>query len=94
MPMSCNPKITAQSAAGTVLASLLCFAAATAHGARKNINGPQEGTILYGQLDGQTTEAGAMGAMLRSLHSQYGGRPQVGKLFQVRGTQLWRRSSV
>jgi hypothetical protein len=27
-----------------------------------------------------------MGAVLRSLHTQYGDRPQVGKVFQVRGT--------
>jgi len=35
---------------------------------------------------GQTTEAGAMGAVLRSLHNQYGDKPDVGRVFQVRGT--------
>lgn len=28
-----------------------------------------------------------MGALLRSLHNQFGEGPQVSKLFQVRGTQ-------
>jgi hypothetical protein len=53
----------------------------------KTIDPPQGGKITYGQVAGQTTEAGAMGAVLRSLHNQLGDRPQVGKLFQVRGTE-------
>jgi len=53
----------------------------------KSIDPPQGGKIVYGPVAGQTTEAGAMGAVLRSLHDQLGDRPQVGKLFQVRGTQ-------
>jgi hypothetical protein len=47
----------------------------------------QGGKIAYGTVDGQNTESGAMGAVLKSLHTQYGDRPQVGTLFQVRGTQ-------
>ena len=53
----------------------------------KTIDPPQGGKIVYGRVAGQTTEAGAMGAVLRSLHDQLGDRPQVGKLFQVHGTQ-------
>jgi hypothetical protein len=53
----------------------------------QTINAPQGGKIVYGQVEGQSTEAGAMGAVLHSLHTQLGERPQVGKLFQVRGTQ-------
>jgi len=53
----------------------------------KTINPPQGGKIVYGQVEGQTTEAGAMGAVLHSLHTQLGDRPQVGKLFQVHGTE-------
>lgn len=65
-----------------------CLAGATAARAQglKTIDGPKGGKILYGKVDGQSTEAGAMGAVLRSLHTQYGDRPQVGKLFHVRGT--------
>jgi hypothetical protein len=80
---SCNP-------VSTKFVAFLLFATAslTAHGqgALKTIDNPKGGRIVYGQVDGQSTEAGAMGAVLRSLHSQYGDKPQVGKLFQVRGT--------
>src|SRR5580704_2275289 len=58
-----------------------------AQGALQTINTPQGGKIIYGEVKDQTTEAGAMGSLLRSLHSEYGERPQVGKLFQVRNTQ-------
>ena len=53
----------------------------------KTINSPGGGTIVYGQVAGQTTEAGAMGAVLRSVHQNVGEKPQVGKLFQVHGTE-------
>ncbi|HMG87293.1 MAG TPA: hypothetical protein VK574_16290 [Terracidiphilus sp.] len=53
----------------------------------KTINPPGGGTIVYGQVAGQTTEAGAMGAVLRSVHQNVGEKPQVGKLFQVHGTE-------
>jgi hypothetical protein len=71
----------------TALFSVLCAATVFAQGGLKTINGPQGGKIAYGRVDGQTTEAGALGAMLHSLHQQYGDRPQVSKLFQVKGTQ-------
>jgi hypothetical protein len=61
--------------------------AACAKGGLKTIDNSQGGKIVYGRVDGQATEAGAMGAMLRSIHNQYGDRPQVSKLFQVHGTQ-------
>ena len=44
------------------------------------------GMIMYGQVQGQTTEAGAMGYILKNLHQSIGEKPQVGKLFDVRGT--------
>jgi hypothetical protein len=68
---------------------LLAVAGATgavAQSALKTIDNPKGGKIVYGQVDGQTTEAGAMGAVLKSLHSQYGDKPVVDKVFQVRGT--------
>lgn len=52
----------------------------------KTIDNPKGGKIVYGKVDGQNSEAGAMGAVLHSLHTQYGDRPQVGKVFHVRGT--------
>lgn len=54
---------------------------------QRTIHNPQGGTIVYGQVTGQTTEVGAITAILRNLHRQYGDRPQVGKLFEARGTQ-------
>lgn len=58
-----------------------------AQGALKTVDTPQGGRIVYGEVADQTTEAGAMGSMLRSLHDEYGVRPQVGRLFQVRGSE-------
>jgi hypothetical protein len=65
---------------------VLLSAGACANAAMKTVDAPG-GKIVYGAVDGQTTEAAAMGAMLKTLHTQYGDRPQVGKLFQVQGTQ-------
>ncbi len=72
---------------GVLLLALLCAEFAVAQGGLQTINPPQGGKIVYGHVTGQTTEAGAMGAVLRSLHNSLGDRPQVGKLFQVRGTE-------
>jgi hypothetical protein len=75
---------------GNLAVLLLCIAAsltlANSQSSLQTIDNPKGGRIVYGQVDGQSTEAGAMGAVLRSLHNQYGDKPQVGKLFQVRGT--------
>lgn len=72
----------------TCLSTLvLCNACSIAAQQLKTINPPGGGTIVYGQVAGQTTEAGAMGAVLRSVHQNVGEKPQVGKLFQVRGTE-------
>ena len=62
-------------------------ASAIAQGGLTSIDPPQGGKIVYGQVLGQNTEAGAMGAVLKSLHTSLGERPQVGKLFQVHGTE-------
>ena len=69
-----------------LLLVVACATLVCAQSALKTIDNPKGGRIVYGPVDGQTTEAGAMGAVLRSLHNQYGDKPQVGKVFQVRGT--------
>ncbi len=79
LPLAAAPAPAAQTSGGNESAAV--------QGGLKTINPPQGGQIVYGQVDGQTTEAGAMGAVLRSLHERLGDRPQVGKLFQVNGTQ-------
>ena len=67
---------------------LLLYAASAvlAHGALKTIDSPQGGKIVYGQVEGAPSEAGAMGAVLRALHTQFGDRPKMGKIFRVHGT--------
>jgi hypothetical protein len=70
-----------------ILLFLFCAIAAAAQAGLSTIDTPQGGKIVYGQVNGQTTEAGAMGAIFRSLHTSLGDRPQVGKLFQVHGTE-------
>lgn len=52
----------------------------------KTLNTPQGGTIVYGQVAGANSQAAAMGIVLRSVHNNCGEKPQVGNLFQVRGT--------
>ena len=52
----------------------------------KTINNPQGGVIVYGLVDGATSEAAAMSKVLRMVHTNCGERPQVGKVFKLRGT--------
>ncbi len=52
----------------------------------RSLQGPQGGSIVYGTVDGANTPPAAMGSILKHLHEQYGERPQVGRVFKVRGT--------
>jgi hypothetical protein len=61
-----------------------CTEPASSQTALKTVENPSGGKIVYGVVDGARSEAGAMGMILSSLHRQYGDRPQVGKVFQVR----------
>ena len=70
-----------------ILMVAIAVAQAPAQTGLKTINPPGGGMIVYGQVDGQTTEAGAMGAILRHIHDSMGEKPQVGKLFEVKGSQ-------
>ena len=70
------------------LGLVMVWSGIQAHGQElKTIDPPQGGKIVYGQVAKQTTEAGAMGQILHSLHESLGEKPQVGKLFAVKGTQ-------
>jgi hypothetical protein len=51
-------------------------------------NNPQGGNIAFGPIGGVTTPAAAMSKVLRTLHNTCGEKPQVGKVFKVRGTDL------
>jgi hypothetical protein len=52
----------------------------------RSLDGPQGGSIIYGTVDGADTPPAAMGSVLKRLHDKYGDRPQVGRVFRVRGT--------
>ncbi len=72
-----------------IVALALAFAwipSARADSGLTTVAGPSGGQIVYGIVQGQSTPAGAMAAVLRSVHAQCGDRPQVGRPFQVRGT--------
>ena len=52
----------------------------------RTLSGPQGGMIVYGTVDGANTAPAAMGSILKQMHAKYGDRPQVGRVFKVRGT--------
>jgi len=63
----------------------LC-ASAHAQDSLKTIDNPGGGEIVYGPVTGQSSMQGAMGAVLRDIHSRFGERPQIGRFFQAGGT--------
>jgi len=63
-----------------------CSSAPRAQSPMQGIENPDGSRIVYGLQDGATTPASAMGIVLRTLHNNCGERPQVGKVFRVRGT--------
>jgi hypothetical protein len=69
------------------LAAAVLFTLAAYGQGLKPINSPNAGKIVCGEIQGQSTEAGAMAAILRSVHQNTGQRPKVGKLFQARGSE-------
>lgn len=84
-------RISATSAAkaAAVLAFSLCAALLSPAQNLQTIDPPGGGKIVYGQVAGVNTEAAAMGSVLHKLHDSLGEKPQVGKLFQVRGTNSY-----
>src|SRR5579862_4758437 len=65
---------------------LLLCSFAVAQDGLKTIDNPGGGQLVYGQITGQTSMQGAMGAVLRNVHSRFGDRPQIGRFFQAGGT--------
>ncbi|HTS67579.1 MAG TPA: hypothetical protein VMO17_01250 [Terriglobia bacterium] len=59
---------------------------AHAQGSMVVIDSPPNGRIFCGPVDGATTPAAAMAVLLRNIHNTSGEKPQVGKIFRVRGT--------
>jgi hypothetical protein len=50
------------------------------------INAPQGGKIVYGPVNGATTQGAAMAKMLSTVHNNSGEKPQIGRVFQFTGT--------
>lgn len=48
--------------------------------------GPGGGDVVYGGVSGAQTVPAAMGAVLKTLHIQFGARPEVGRVFEVRNS--------
>ena len=47
----------------------------------------QGGKIVYGTVDGASTQAEAMSKVLRTVHNNCGEKPVIGKVFQFKGTK-------
>ncbi len=54
----------------------------------KSVNSPEGGKIMYGVVNGATNQAGGMASVLRAVHANCGERPQIGRVFQFRGTGM------
>src|SRR5664279_4942757 len=50
------------------------------------LQGDQGGMIVYGLVDGATTPAAAMARILRNVQNSCGDKPQVGRVFRVKGS--------
>ncbi len=68
------------------VAASLAMSARAADNSLKTIDNPGGGQIIYGPLNDQSSLKDAMVAMLRNIHGHFGDRPEIGKLFQTRGS--------
>jgi len=50
------------------------------------VDGPQGGKIAYGALDGAATQPAALAKLLNGVQAKCGEKPQIGRVFQFRGT--------
>ena len=63
-----------------------CSSVPSAPSALTTLRGKQGGTIVYGVVDGATSPATAMARILRNVQNSCGEKPQVGRVFRVRGS--------
>ena len=57
-----------------------------ASGGQTTIDFPPDGKIVYGVVNGVSSQAAAMGSILSFVHQQCGEKPQVGQPFRVRNS--------
>ena len=73
-----------------LLSFMVCFCACKAGTQAPTqlttVNASQGGKIVYGVVNGATTEGAAMSSMLKTVHNNCGEKPQIGKVFQFAGT--------
>ena len=73
--------------AGLLLSLLMVSTGpAAAQSPLKSVKSPEGGKIMYGVVDGATSQAGGMASVLKAVHSNCGERPQIGRVFRFRGT--------
>ena len=63
-----------------------CSSAPRAQTPLTTLQGTQGGMIVYGLVDGATTPAAAMARILRNVQNSCGDKPQVGRVFRVKGS--------
>jgi len=71
----------------TVVFTLVGACTLPSRAALTTINGPQTGKITYGYVEEAKDERGAIAAVLRMIHRQYGSQPHIGRFFAAKGTQ-------
>ena len=75
--------------AGLLLSLLMvCAYSAPAQTKLNTVNSPEGGKIMYGVVDSATTQAAGMASVLRAVHANCGERPQIGRVFKFRGTDM------
>jgi hypothetical protein len=82
----CNCKRLYYSAVLSLVFVVACSSVPPAQTALTTLQGDQGGMIIYGLVDGATTPAMAMARILHNVQNTCGEKPQVGKVFRVRGT--------
>lgn len=73
--------------AGLVAASVL-LQPVSAQPPFTSIEAPQGAEILYGKVDGAASQGAAMAVLLRRVHEECGEKPQIGRVFKLRGTNM------
>jgi len=70
----------------SVVCLFACKAGTRAPSPLTTVNAPQGGRLVYGPLNGSTTQSAALSRMLRAMHNNCGEKPQIGRVFQFSGS--------
>jgi hypothetical protein len=82
----CSYKRLYLSAVLSLFFVVACSSVPPAQTGLTTLQGDQGGTIVYGLVEGATTPAMAMARILHNVQNTCGEKPQVGRVFRVRGT--------